>query len=123
MGVAEEAYGRVLVSETGGGREFVEHVSPPLRSVERGVDDRETGDHSDVLEFPPPLAIIFGFDQLSEARFLDALAKRLELHLLALSYQFHAAIRQIANGAGDLIAARNRFNGVAKSDTLHMTFV
>ena len=60
MRVTKEANGCVLVSEAGGGGEFVEHVTPALRAIERGVNDGEIGHHARVLQVTQPLTIILG---------------------------------------------------------------
>src|SRR5436309_256283 len=57
VGMAKETDRRVLIGETGRGSQSVEHVAPALRTVERGVNDLETGDESDVFQFPEPLAV------------------------------------------------------------------
>ena len=43
MSVAEETNIGVLISETGGGREAVKHITPALRSVQGGMNDRKAG--------------------------------------------------------------------------------
>src|SRR5438128_2694028 len=58
--MAEEANGRVLVRETGGGSEFVENVTPALRSIEGGVNNREACDHPNVFQLTQPLSIFGG---------------------------------------------------------------
>jgi hypothetical protein len=60
VGVAEKADAGVLVGEAGGGGKFVEDVAPTLRAVERGVDDGEAGDETDVTQFAQPFAIVLG---------------------------------------------------------------
>src|SRR2546425_13332249 len=57
--MAEETDRGVLISETGGGGQSVKHVTPALRTVERGMDNLETGDEPDVFQFLEPLAVFF----------------------------------------------------------------
>ena len=57
--MAKETDRGVLISETGGGGQSVKHVTPALRTVERGMDNLETGDEPDVLQFLEPLAVFF----------------------------------------------------------------
>ena len=54
VGVTVETDRGVLVGDAGGSREFVEHVRPFLRQVERGVDDGEWIDNPDVFQVAEP---------------------------------------------------------------------
>ena len=46
--------------------------------------------------------------------------KRFQFFLVALSHEFHAAIRQIANRAGDFKTRRNAPDSISKTDALHV---
>ena len=50
MRVAKKADGGVLIREARGGRQFVEHITPPLRTVEGRVDDGEAVDHPHIFQ-------------------------------------------------------------------------
>ncbi len=57
MRVPKKADRRILIREAGGGGELIEHVTPALRPVERGVNDGEIGHHARVFQVPQPLPV------------------------------------------------------------------
>src|SRR5205823_8400847 len=56
--VPEKTNRRVLISETGGCREPVKHVTPALRPVQRRVYNLETRHQADVLQLLEPLPVL-----------------------------------------------------------------
>ena len=58
--VAEKTDRRVLVGKARGGGESVKDVTPPLRPIQRGVNDRKAGHQPDVFKLLEPLPIVPG---------------------------------------------------------------
>ena len=63
---------------------------------------------------------IFVADKASKSRIADGGAKGFQFLARAFGDQFHAAVGQIADGAGDFKSGGDGFRGVAKPDTLHV---
>jgi hypothetical protein len=70
-----------------------------------------------MLRFTP--AYFLTVNKASETFITDGGAKRRELLTRALGNQFHAAIGQVADEAGDFITGGDSLHGVTKPDALH----
>jgi len=62
---------------------------------------------------------LFVPDKSSKTCIMERGAESFKFRVAALGDEFHAAIRQIADGAGDLKTGGDGLGGVTKADTLH----